>query len=311
MAAPGPALSVVVAIVSDTTTPRADVDLLAGCLEALAGQVDAPPMEIIVPYHDRVDGVAGLRVRFPDIRLIEVADLAIAAGGGREHHDVLRARGIAAARGQVVALLEDHGRPRSDWAAQVVAAHQGGPAAIGGAIDNGLDRPLSWAVYYCDFGRYQSPLPAGPSAFASDANVSYRRSVLEAIRPQWVDSFREAVVNGAMMRSGEGVALSPAIVVIQHRSDLTFGSAMRERFIWGRSYAATRSMWLSRPKQLAYALLWPALPLVMGLRIANASRQRGHFGSFLGAAPLIAALLVSWSVGEGAGYFAALTRRPG
>ncbi len=27
-----------------------------------------------------------------------------------------------------------------------------GYAAIGGAIENGINRPLNWAVYYCDFG---------------------------------------------------------------------------------------------------------------------------------------------------------------
>jgi hypothetical protein len=308
--AEAPLLSVVVAIVSDTTTPRAEVGLLIGCLQALAEQVEAPPMEIIVPVHDRVDGVALLRERFPAVAVIEYADIALPAGGGREHHDVLRARGIAAARGDLVALLEDHARPDPHWSASVVAAHRDGPAAIGGAIENGIDRPLNWAVYYCDFGRYQNPLPSGTAAFASDANVSYKRAALEAVRPVWADAFREVVVNGALTARGQHLALSPRIVVHQHRSDLAFGPALRERFIWARSYALTRSASLSRPRQLVLALLSPALPVVLIGRMAGTARQRGrHFGKFLSSVPLIAALLVSWAAGEGAGYLAAAIRR--
>jgi hypothetical protein len=302
-------LSVVVAIVSDTTRARADARLLAGCLQALADQVEPPPIEVIVPVHERVDGIAALRERFPAVAFVEVAGIAPAAGS-REHHDVLRARGIAAARGDLVALIEDHARPDPDWSAGVVTAHRDGPAAIGGAIENGIDRPLNWAVYFCDFGRYQNPLPAGPAAFASDANVSYKRAALEAVRPVWAEAFREVVVNGALTDRGEHLALSPQIVVRQQRADLAFGPALRERFIWGRSYAMTRSASLGRGKRLVLALLSPALPVVLLGRMARTARQRGrHFGAFLRALPLIAALLVGWAAGEGAGYLATAMRR--
>jgi hypothetical protein len=52
-----PVLSVIVVIAIDTTTPRAKVSLLARCLEALSKRADAPCMEIIVPYHQGVDGI--------------------------------------------------------------------------------------------------------------------------------------------------------------------------------------------------------------------------------------------------------------
>ena len=187
MAAVGnPALSVVVAIVSDTTD-RPDVSHLEPCLAALTQQSGAPAMEIIVPYHPSVDGIARVRERYPDVRFMEVADLRTytGQGGSREHHDELRARGLAVARGTIVALIEDVGLPAPDWSASVVEAHRQPFAAVGGAIENGIDRPLNWAVYFCDFLRYQNPLPEGESAIASDANVSYKRAALESIRPVW------------------------------------------------------------------------------------------------------------------------------
>src|SRR5690606_26362321 len=106
---------------------------------------------------------------------------------------------------------------------------------VGGAIENGLDHPLNWAVYYCDFGRYQNPVPAGETPYASDANVTYKRADLERVRPVWEGAFREVVVNGALKSEGRGIALDPRIVVYQHRRGLNLATALRERFVWGRS----------------------------------------------------------------------------
>jgi hypothetical protein len=298
-------LSVVVVIVSDTTERRAEVGNLAVCLEALSNQVNAPPMEVIVPHHQEVDGIGDLQQRFPTVTFIPVADLPISSrrGGSREHHDILRARGLSAAHGDVIGLLEDHGRPDESWCANVVAAHRESYAAIGGAIENGIDRPLNWAVYYCDFGRYQKPLPPGESSFASDANVTYKRSALEAIRATWEDSFREVVVNETLRSRGEKVALQPDIVVYQNRQNLRFGRALRERFVWGRSYAATRSALLHNRERAVYALLSPLLPLILLLRMADTARKRrSHFRKFLRALPLTVVLVTVWSVGEGVGY---------
>ena len=93
------------------------------------------------------------------------------------------------------------------------------------------------------------------------------------------------------------------MIVYQHRSDLRLGPALRERFIWGRSYAATRNSLLSTPKKLLYAALSPVLPGVLMLRIAQTAwARRRHFRQFLGSFHLTALLLASWSLGEGVGY---------
>ena len=301
-----PILSVVIAIVSDTTDPQAGVGLLAGCLEALSHQVNPPPMEIIVPYHEKnVDGIETLQSQFSHVNFFPVTGLKTSSAkvATREHHDTLRARGLLAAQGDLIALVEDHARPDKNWCANILAAHRTGYAAIGGAIENGIDRPLNWAVYYCDFGRYQNPLPSGMSAFASDANVSYKRSALEAIRMTWEQSFREVVVNGTLMARGDGVALRHDIIVHQHRSDLRLSDALRERFIWGRSYAATRCALVSHSKRAIYAVLSPLLPGVLMLRMTvTAWKRRRHFGKFLRSCHLIFILLISWSLGECVAY---------
>jgi hypothetical protein len=301
-----PVVSVVVVIVSDTVS-RASGSHLGTCLAALSAQRDPPPFEVIVPLQNEVDGIEEVRRRFPAVTFVPVAVPNAGTAGGREHHDVLRARGMTLARGDIIALLEDHGRPDERWCANVAAAHREPFAAIGGAVENGIDRALNWAVYYCDFGRYQNPVPRGEARSASDANVTYKRAALEKVRATWEASFREVVVNGALMARGEQVALTPDVVVYQHRQGLRLGEALRERFIWGRSFAATRLALLSGRQRAAYTLLSPLLPAVLLVRMtATAWRRRRHFGRFVMALPLTSLLTAAWSAGEAVGYAAGL-----
>jgi hypothetical protein len=199
--------------------------------------------------------------------------------------------------------LEDHALPDRHWCANVIAAHRKDFAAIGGAIENGVDRPLNWAVYYCDFGRYQNPLVPGESSYASDANVTYKRQSLESVRPTWENSFREVVVNAALRAKGEKVALQPDVIVYQNRHGLRLGHAVQERFVWGRSYAATRRVMLSRTQRILYAALSPLLPAILLLRMTKTAwERRRHFRAYVQALPLIALLVTVWSLGEGVGY---------
>jgi hypothetical protein len=277
-------------------------------LAALAQQADAPPYEVIVPYHARVQGIEELQSRFPDVIFCRVDELKTFTGaaGSREHHDELRAHGLASARGDIIGLLEDHARPDAQWCARVTDAHRDPYAAVGGAIENAIDRPLNWAVYFCDFGRYQNPVPEGESTIASDANVSYKRSALEAIRPVWQESFHETAVNWALTSRGEKLALSPAIVVYQHREGLRLGGAIKERYIWGRSYAASRVKILGGIGRLIRIFLAALLPGVLLLRMSRNVLKKGRCRlSFAKAFPLTVLLTICWSVGEFMGYVTA------
>jgi hypothetical protein len=269
-------------------------------------------MEIIVPHYPQVFGMEQLKTEFPDVRFISVTDLRsyTGKGGSREHHDELRARGLAAARGEIVALLEDHGIPDPGWSSSLTAMHRQDFAAVSGPIENGVDRFLNWAVYFCDFGRYQAPLPAGETVSASDANVSYKRPVLEQLHSLWKDVFREPEVNGAIRARGGKLAITPGMIVQQSRQ-LRFGEALSERFIWGRSYAAIRSASVSLPRRAFFALFSPALPpLILGRMFLNVLRKKRCVGVFLMALPITAALTVSWACGELAGYLSGRSSIP-
>ena len=304
-----PVLSVVVAIASDTTSP-ADGRHLGPCLAALRQQSDPPPMEIIVPHPPALAGIDALRQQHRVVHFLEAGDLRKYTGRGysREHHGELISRGLALARGDIVALIEDNDIVAPEWSRRVVEAHRLPVAGVGGAIENGINRPLNWAVYFCDFGRYQNPLPEGESVRASDANVSYKRAALEAIRPVWKEEFHEASVNGALVARGEKLTLAPGIVVHQHRQGLRLASALKERFIWGRSFGAWRSSQAEIRRRVFWAVFSPTLPVLLVVRMgAMALKRRRTLGAFVKALPLTATLSVSWSCGEFIGY---LTGRP-
>jgi hypothetical protein len=305
-----PLLSIIVVIASDTTEPQANVSLLTGCLDALSHQVDQPPMEVIVPYHRRVIGIDRLRECFPQVDFVLVNDLKVRsrAGGSREHHDRLKSEALKKARGQIIGFLEDNEVPDLNWCAATVEAHKKDYAGVGGAIENKVDRLLNWAVYFCDFGRYQNPVIDGESAFASDANVSYKRSALEAVRPSWEEGLNEVTVNAALTNRGEKLALNSDMVVYQQRNGLRLSAALRERYVWGRSFGAVRCQVMGFPARLAFATVSPVLPGLVALKLAmTAWGKKRNFLKFVQAFPLVLLLLMGWGFGELLGY---LTRRP-
>jgi len=298
-----PVLSVVVTVVSDTTG-ETDTRHLEGCLNALARQQNPPSMEIIVTCDGRLRGVEELQSRFPTVRFLRVAELRTGgAGAGREHHDELRGIGLRAAKGSILAMLEDHGQPAPDWCARVMEGHQAPHAAVGGAMENGINRVLNWAVFFSDFGRYQNPVARGVSPWLTDANVSYKRSALEKVDHVWKDAYNETLIHRAFHEAGETLWITPDIVVYQHRLDLRWGAALRERYVWGRSYSATRMAGASLPPRLMRAALAPLLPAILVMRhLSNVLQKKRSQGAFFRSLPALILLSVAWSWGELMGY---------
>jgi hypothetical protein len=236
----GPRLSVVVGLISGKKPD------LARCLRALHAQAPGIVTEIVVPYDDPCADVVTLGREFPHVRFVHAAGLdtrAAREGASREHHDTLRTIGIREARGELIALTEDHAYVADSWCAELAAALDRYPtaAAIGGAVDCDSERLLNWAVWFCDFGRYQNPLPEGPAAFVSDSNVAYRRAALEKVADAWQADYHETAVHWAMIAAGFDLCTTPRVMVWQARSGLVLGAALRERFVWARSFAGTRA----------------------------------------------------------------------
>lgn len=279
-----------------------------GCLDALDEQKSPPPLEIIVPCDSTVADVAALASEYPDVRFVDIGTVPTRhsisnAAGQHELIDQRRTKGLEAASGDVVALLEDRGYPRRDWARQVERLHELPHAAIGGAVENGIDRALNWAVYFVDFAPYQLPFEAGPADYVSDVNVSYKAPVVEATRPHWEHGFQETTMHWALSRRGETLWLTPEMVVEQRRADLSLRTQISERFYWGRIFAKTRVDECGTAMRVAYAALAPLLPAVLFARLLRLQLAgRATLGTFLKVSPLVLLLLWPKALGEMVGY---------
>ncbi len=294
-------LSVVITVVSGK-------EALRRCLGSLAGQMESIGGEIIVPYDEWSGGVAELADEFRLVRFLRIDDLGIAGRAtvsARAHRlfDRRRACGLAAVRGRIVALTEDHAVPASDWCEQILLAHRQEWGVIGGRIENAVDRAMNWAWYYCDFGRYGSPVAAGPTDNVSDVNVSYKRDVVESVREIWKDAYHETTVHWALQARGTKLFLDPHLVVYQHRPMTSLRSAIRERAQWGRIFAETRVRACGAWRRLIYAFGSPILPALLTFRVLGHMIRQGRSAvQILKSLPLVAVFEMGWSWGEFVGY---------
>jgi hypothetical protein len=161
-----PPLSVVLSV----TEPWPAV---SACLEALVPQARRLGAELIVA------DVVGHAVRWdPDwdgiVKLLPLVATSPYRG---------RAEGIAAARGEVVAVTEDHCVPSEDFCHEVLVAHRRDPRAwvIGGAVVNGArDTRIDEASFLISNTPFLPPIhPSAASCVFGQANVSFKRAALK------------------------------------------------------------------------------------------------------------------------------------
>jgi len=296
-------LSVVVTVVDGG-------ECLRRCLEALDAQAQGADIEIIVPYDQGDRTIAELARRFPRVRFHLVEDLGASAVVSLPSHahrviDRCRAVGLALATGKIVAMLEDRGVPAPDWCRQVVAEHDQSHAVIGGAIENGVDRAMNWALYYCDLGRYGLPRPAGPTGFLSDTNVAYKREPLASVHGSWSEQYQETTVHWALQARGHTLWFDPRLMTTQMRADIGWRRAYRERIDNARLFAETRVAAVAPWLRLVFVIGTPILPLLLLLRVARLMIRQGRSPRQMATAlPLSALLVTGTAFGELLGYLA-------
>ena len=291
------ALSIIVRIVGGER-------FLHRCIGHLLPQIEGRPIEVIVPHDSTVDdAVQSLRnvpqVTPVDMGMVHTDVSSDAHTRAHELYDRRTSMGFRVARGEILALLEDTVAPNPDWCEQVLEAHQLPYGAIGGAVEHGGRGTLNWAVYFCDFGRYQLPLSEGPADYLTDVNVSYKREILESVRELWEERYNEVTVNWALSRRGVVLWQRPQIVVHQDRGELSFHKLITERYSWGRLFGHLRARESSFVSRLVYALLSPGIPvLLLGRMVLKVLRGRRNRLQFLRSLPVTAIMTVVWCAGE-------------
>lgn len=193
-----PAASVVICAYN----ARARID---GALRSLRAQDLAEPFEVIVVDSGQ-DGTADhLAAAHPDVRVVRSAT--------RLYPGPARNRGVAAARGAVVAFLPDDGAARPDWLRRRLDKHRAGFAAVGGAITNGTPRhPVGTAGYLLEY----SALIPDDAVLADQALphcLSYDRSLFaeHGTYPEDTETGEDTIFNRRLVRAGVPVGFDARI----------------------------------------------------------------------------------------------------
>lgn len=301
-----PTVSIIVTIVQGG-------DYVREFLQSIADLENPPPLDVIVPYDTSVADLLACQANFPWVTFIDIGTVVPARpittqAGQHELYDRRRAAGLAAARGDIISILEDRGRPQKDWARVLVQLHAGGGKnVIGGAID--CREPVStlnWALYVTDLGRYGRPFATAPADWVSDVNISYSRQALEQTRHLWQDRYHEPVVHWFLKARGEALWLDNRLVVHHIRPPLRLGHVLPERFDWGRLFGEIRVRGVTPAKRLLMIASGPLIPPVLWLRHFRVQAAKGRGGRYLRALPYVMVLTTVWTMGEVWGY---ITRR--
>jgi len=273
---PAPKLSVILPV-----RHRSDAAFVDAIIDALAVQARGTGSELVIVGRAACAESDGVRV-------VSVED---------EDLFVLRTIGFMSARGDVIAIAEDHAMPRPDWCEALLRAHaeRPGAPAIAGRLVNATDGTVSGRANFLAFAaRYTD---AGQDADLSSAQfpppfsaLSFKRDALPEVIPVgWLETefTPELFVDGR-------IAVDTRIVV-DHHQDHGILWALANAFHSARAgygYAASEMNWPQRRRQAMWALThWPS-------RTAGEARLGGSVPRHDFVSTYVRA--IGWAVGVGA-----------
>jgi glycosyltransferase involved in cell wall biosynthesis len=284
--APVPVLSVVVASVNGRA-------VLEPTLDALDTLPERDRIEVIVVETVGLATREHVRARRPEVVLVEAE---------RQSIPRLRYAGIVRARGELVAILEDHARVDRGWAAALLKEHERPWGAVGGPVENGNDGLVNWAAFFCEYAPYMSPVVDGETADLPGNNIAYKRPHLMRHAQVLEGGKWESWINDRLRADGVAIASTQSMVV-HHIKPFRLGNFLTQRFHFARSYAGMRRHDQSWAKRLLYGIGSLALPALLTARVTRTVLAKGrHVGRFLLVSPLVVAFLTVGAFGEMVGY---------
>ena len=285
-----PRLSVVVPSVNGISD-------LSDCLDALATQRSDCQLEVLVVDRCGTAVRDEVRRRFPWVRVLE-------ANPGTTIPE-LRARAFAEARGDFVAVIEDHVMVSSGWARQLLDAAREAEQVVGGSVENAAtERVVDWAAFLCEYSHCILPLPAGKADWLTGNNVIYPRALLARYTELLRAGGWENQLHDALRRDGVRLECRPEIRV-GHKKHYTVGEYLSQRYLYARSYAGARVAGAPVARRLAYGAAAFALPPLLFYRtVSRVFLKRRHRAELVQSLPLLALFVTSWALGEVVGYWA-------
>jgi len=246
-----------VIIVAGDHRPRAWRAIESVLRQAFDGRVEVLVMDMAHPSRQEPLGFDGARVR-------QIAVPPAATFGAA------RAAGVEAARGFVVAFLEEHCVAMPGWIHALVQAHRGQWGGVGAEVHNG-NPGVGWsdAIYLMGYSTWMPPAKRGEALLTATHNTSYKTDLLRDFGDRLPELLTaEPILQQELRKRGHRLFVEPEARFL-HENETSLGSSSI-LYWWNRSLGRIRAEndhW-GRLKKMAYVLL---LPLVPWRRLARLS----------------------------------------
>ena len=285
-----PAISVVV-------ITRDSVESVRGLMSALRKQTAISQMEVVLV------GPEGLSCGNEDATFDGFACHQVVRVPQSGSLSQLRAAGVRASRGSVIAFTEEQCFPQPRWAQTFVERHAESWAGVGPVFCNGNPgSALSWANFLIEYGPAAEPLSSGHAPLIAGHNSSYKREVLTQFGDELAGQLNaEPAMQLQLQAKGERFFNDSSAKCV-HINVSLFRPSLGLRFHCGRLFAGHRRRDWSIARRLAYTLAWPLIPWVRLQRTWRTTQRIGQTGRFWRILPLLVLLLYFDAFGEAMGY---------
>jgi len=220
-----------------------------------------------------------------------------------------RKSGVALARGDVVALIEDTTLPGTRFLNGLVNAfNDDHTLAASGPVVIGKNLPSRYQALACtEYGRYHPnvlfdhPQPQAKRVARLPGNfICYRREALVSVLDESSEGLVEGVINQRLLSAGGSLLMEP-LLENTYRAEDPWGGRLATRFHHGWIYAggqAENKRLFARAGQLLKSLLLPAVLSLRAIRYLSRINEIKHP---LKVSLWICLLETFWSAGEAVG----------
>jgi len=288
----GPVVSVIVPAYFSQET-------VASCLRSVRRQTYRRFEVILVDSSPGGESAGIVRREFPEV--------TVRAHSSRLLPHQARNLGAELAKGRILTFSDPDCVACPRWLELIVAAHENGHDAVGGAVDC----PPGWWNRSVHMVKYSWWLPGGRPGVRPEipsANSSFSREMWERAGPYRGEWFAgDSELSWRIRASGAGIWFVPDAVVTHHHPQSP-GELIRDRFSRGKDYGELRPRargW-SRLRCALQLLLLPVLPLLMTMRAASYALRSGYGGVWLLSLPVQVGANSAWCCGEAVSHWSRL-----
>ena len=276
-------------------------DALANCLDRLPLE----GVECVVVLTPATGTTSQWKGRYPSVVFIDMPEESI---------PLRRQRGVMAASGDIVALLEDTSWPHEGWCAAIKSAFTdpqtaaaGGPVRIAPTL---LSRcqALGWSEYGAFAPHRMAALASNGSRddllIRTDRvpgnNMAFRRPELLELLREEDNGLMEGPICARLLMQGRQISYAPGMPVTLSACD-RHNASLATRLHHGRIYAASRLKDRSWPARLLHLAKATLLPIMLTARAVTAMSASSHSAVRVPVLFWVSLMASAWALGEAIG----------